>query len=114
MVKTTLYDLGYRNIRMEAFCDNKSVVDTVNKNYALKKPEKTYVNCAAALRSHVRTSEMELFHIRGKSNPADLLTKTLSLSSLQQQLAGEFLKDGFELIPKLKEKEIKIITDENL
>ncbi|TID17249.1 hypothetical protein CANINC_004012, partial [Pichia inconspicua] len=44
LVKTTLYDLGYRNIRMEAFCDNKPVVDTVNKNYALKKPEKIYVN----------------------------------------------------------------------
>ncbi|TID30833.1 hypothetical protein CANINC_000569 [Pichia inconspicua] len=44
LVKTTWYDLGYRNIKMKAYCDNKPVVDTVNKNQALKKLEKTYVN----------------------------------------------------------------------
>lgn len=97
IMKFSLIDFGYRKIKIEVYCDDLPVVDTM---MGLRFPENKsliYLNCQYALRTAFDRGDFNIQHISGKENLADMLTKTLGPVAMQQLLMGDILRDGFRL-----------------
>lgn len=99
-VEQSLVDFGYRNIKMQMYCDNAPLVNIIqatnNKKPALS--DLALRNCYNDLKNYYRDGLYTLSHVPGTENPADLLTKTLGMTTLQRLLNINPLVDVFTLV----------------
>lgn len=107
-----LKDLGFKNISLQVYCDNLSVINSVTKFNANSKPlNLTYQNCLYYLQSSYNAGYFQLEHISGKLNPADLLTKSLRGNDLKRLLTETKLCTAFNLVIEDEQLISKVIEE---
>lgn len=93
----TLKDFDFKNIQLEVYCDNLSVISTVTKRTTDRRPnDRVYSNCVYYLRQSYFSGAYTLNHIKGDINPADLLTKALGGDRFTQLMTSELIKPSFK------------------
>lgn len=97
-VQSSLFEFGYRRVSITAHCDNLPVVNTVKGLHVQDNKSLIYMNCLHALKDIYHRGDMMIEHISGSTNPADLLTKTLGPTALQNLLSGEILRPIFQMV----------------
>lgn len=82
----TLQELGYKDVMIDAFCDNNPLIQVV---CSLKQVdyELHFLNRINYLRDNHSRKIFRLNHISGKDNPADILTKRMPAAEIMRILS---------------------------
>ena len=83
----TLHDLGFTNVKINAYCDNSSLCQVV-KSLRQVDYEELFLNRINYLRDKHNCKVFTMNHISGKVNPADILTKRMPFAEITRVLAS--------------------------
>lgn len=96
-LQANLLDFGFQDVQIKIFCDNLSVVNTVQRiSSGGKLLDRVYSNCIYSLRYDFHSGIYDIEHIQGLLNPADLFTKALGGERFAMLLQSEIIASTFK------------------
>ncbi|GMG38084.1 unnamed protein product [Ambrosiozyma monospora] len=104
-------ELGFNITDINIYCDNKSLVTTVNGRLNAENLERAFLNAMNYSREAVTSKKYNLQHITGQSNPADILTKRMHGSRIRELMKTTLIAKAFDFnLETYKQKQTKSST----
>ncbi|GMG38362.1 unnamed protein product [Ambrosiozyma monospora] len=95
----TIQELGFEKPTVDVYCDNQPLIRALNQAPVMVSKQTTpFLNATHYLHEQLMMDRIDLHHIMGVINPADILTKPLHGTKIQELMSTTVLAKCFQLV----------------